>query len=180
MNVGGKLVPAPSRLPPSGWLGDPVAWPILFFPGKTALGRPLKHDGVLCYLSLDDYGGEDLELGLASALPDLGRIHGKMTWLEFETQLGDPPCFWEQVMEAVGGHEIWGGDETPVADWAMRNGFCPDQWLLVFLKPHYTTSYEGEHDFEVFADLILAEPLSPEEHSKRWQAFRLRVFDVQG
>lgn len=187
------LKPLQDDLPPEGWVGDPNEWPILFFRNKLKrqyytpkedwekgwICQTTPHT-VLCYVCLEDGGWEDLSWELLSALPDLGRRDNQMTWLEYETQLGDPDTFWATVREALGGQRQWAyrenASETPNVDWALQNGICPDQWFILKLTPDYITwpaTPDGpeEHDFEVAAELLDFESLAPTEHTRRWHRF---------
>jgi hypothetical protein len=51
---------------------------------------------------------------------------------------------------------------------------------VVKLEPNYTESYDSwsggyECDFECEYELLDREPLSPEEHAKRWQEFLINT-----
>ena len=182
---------------PEGWLGDPNEWPSLFFRNKQRtwqntskkdwesgwIGQTYHHT-VLCYCCLEDRGWEDLSWCLLSALPDIGRHQDCMTWLEYETELGDAFTFWAMVRESLGGQGVCdirkGFSETPNTDWALRHGLCPDQWFVLKLTPNYITypaTVDGpeEYDFEVEAELLDREPISPTEHFKRWHTFFYRA-----
>ena len=175
------ILPAEPDLPPEGWLGDPNEWPSLFLRNHVVrqFGRPTgkyRKNTVYVYMTLENYGEMDLEWDLLSALPDEGRRQDKMTWLEFETQINDPPTFWASVREALGGPNLIPPTETPNADWALQAGICPEQWFILRLTPDYITypaSENGpeEYDFEVDAELISAQWLNLDEHQRRWTEF---------
>jgi hypothetical protein len=174
----------------NGWLGNFDEWPILFFRNKQREPRYIGkkdlesgwigetvHHTVLCYVCLTDLDWNDLSWCILSALPDIGRSEGKLTWLEHELRLGDADSFWEMVREALGGSASYPvPSETPNADWAVQNGIAPDQWFVLKLSPSYITypatpDSAEEYDFEVDADLLDCEKLTSSEHEKRWSEF---------
>jgi hypothetical protein len=137
---------------PEGWLGDPE-WPSLF------LGPKMNEVYVYCELFVDEF--EELAVELLSAVPDVGRRQGKMTWLEHELNVDS---------FAV----MLGLDHDAAEQFALENGLCPDQWFVLKVIPHYWEGWCGdfyEYDFEVDFDLISAQRLSPEEHAKRWSDY---------
>lgn len=134
---------------PEGWLGDPE-WPSLF------LGPKMNEVYVYCELFVDEF--EELAVDLLSAVPDVGRRQGKMTWLEHELNVDS---------FAV----MLGLDHDRAVEFALEQGLCPGQWFVLKLIPHYWQGWCGdsyEYDFEVGFEVISAQRLAPEEHAKRW------------
>lgn len=150
--------------PPEGPLGDPK-WPLFVVNGNQ--------DHLIVYAEIDEYG----EPQLLSALPDLGRRERYMTWLEYEV---DEWGF--SGLMALGGIEA-SNSGAPYSDedwtwWALREGYCPGQVLIVEMRVHYSKSYDWysgatEYDFEVEAEILTAEHVPFHEHAERWvEAFK--------
>lgn len=57
------------------------------------------------------------------------------------------------------------------ATWLLREGLAPGQPFLVWLRPHYSRDYWGEHDLDVEWDVVARTHRSPEEAAAAWQAW---------
>lgn len=170
---------------PEGWLGDPEEWPILFCRDhvpKETLSRFLQGELTeldrtatlsTCYAyfsSTIDVDGEDLYMHLESALPDIGRREGKMTWLEWESSYGE---LWLMMG--------WGVDfshrDYPVARQLLELGLAPGQWFILKLEPCYSgPDHNGEYDQECEWELISSERLSPSEKGELWHQWLATLY----
>jgi hypothetical protein len=129
-----------------------------------------SYSTVYLYLSLEEED-EDLVVQILSAMP------GVDTWLSYELDMGATD-FWATAFD-IDMHSL--ETETPVADWALRNGLCPGQWFVAKLEPtyvkHASFDYGTEWDFACGATITDREAVDQDWSLEQWLHFLTGVRD---
>lgn len=97
---------------------------------------------------------------------DQTEAEAQRDWLEFERDM-------------VGWEELVGASRGDVATWLLREGLAPGQPFLVWLRPHYSVDYYGEHDLDIEAEVVLVDPWSDERAAEAWEEWIEAGYDFE-
>jgi hypothetical protein len=174
---------------PEGWVGDPKEWPILFSEEPVAqdvldaflrkeleptVPPPGANNCYAYFSTCIDPVGTDWDMQLESALPDVGRRQGKMTWLEYESNFGE--LWWMLGFNGADSHD----EEFPNAARLAALGIVPGQWFVLRLEPWYEgPDYNGECDCGCEWKLVASEPLSDSDRGTMWHSWLETLSDAQ-